>query len=413
MEFQLVRGKTGARSELLVKGFREDLPNIPRRELLKGGVAALVLAMLARDSRPSQEGEFVTRQPSELFNMRLSGLERSYATLGGDEVLFIDEHGLSIGEPVKLKPIDGISPGVMRGNVLLTAPIRQPWLDAARRRLCAQTPGIACDVRSETPRQLNVIPSIREANIDSPEEHINAQNYMDIVRHYGSKPTIGGGGTNRIAYVRAHIGDTMNLPETLKKEIAFLSLGVTAQESRFNNDMVSTAGARGAFQFMPKTWESLGFKEEDCPYLVPQVKAAGKHFSNILLELNKHAEPELARIKATFFNGDEDSFERFFLAPLMVNGYNAGGPRMAAIVRWFSAQYPDRKTFESTGDKYPNGYGYDLFKRLTDEARAHADVPGVGPLLSRYKDQASQYFFRAMALARLLEKDKKEGTKGR
>jgi hypothetical protein len=378
---------------------------ISRRKALKISFGGLALSFLGGDTPHSSEREPAVRQPSELFDMRVSGLERSYASLGGDEILFVDEYGRPIGAPVKLEPINGISPGIMKNGALRTR-IQQRWLDTARTRFCREVPGTLCDIRSDIPRQLNVLPAMREAILDTPEEDIHPRNYMDIIRHYGRKRVIGGGGLDRIAYIRAHIRDTMHLPERVEDEVAFLSLGVAAQESFFNNDKISPDGARGIFQFMPDTWEALGYTDADRSFLVPQVRAAGKHFSNILKELNEGARPQLAHIKAIFFNGDEEAFQKFFIAPLIVNAYNAGGSRMAAITKWFSRKYPDKNAFDTNHDAYPHGYGYDFFKRLADEARTHADTPRVGSLFSRYKNDAPQYFFRSMALARLLNQNR-------
>lgn len=89
------------------------------------------------------EGENFEREFSHNFGKELKGYMTFYEEVKLDEVLFIDETGVPIGEPIKIAPFEGIEPGEIDiASGTLKGDLNQDWLDALRRKICAENPGV-------------------------------------------------------------------------------------------------------------------------------------------------------------------------------------------------------------------------------------------------------------------------------
>lgn len=331
-------------------------------------------------------------EASELWTRELSGYKMLYGELERDEILFVNEEGAPLGEAVKLQPIDGISPGPIDENGFLTEEMNQTWLDRQRERICAELE-VPCDLPNELPRQINVIPQLREAVYQTPNEDINPKTYLDLVEHFANKSVIGAEDKTRLEYVRERVGDHLNVPATAKAELILLIPGLAAQESHFNNASESGVGAQGIFQFMPDTWRDFGYTPEDIRFLSKQVEAAGKYFSRAHVFFQNNAGQALSRAQQEYFNGSQEEFEKNFLAPLLLNSYNSGPGRMVSVIKWFTDHYPNRESLERLIGTHPEGFGKDVYQALTRQAIGN--IPGYG-------QDSSQYVVRLSALAELL-----------
>lgn len=384
-----------------------DTPLYTRRELTKaagtglaiGSIGTGLIAQEIFSTDDSHESEAEKREggyePSELFNREIQGYKMLYSELQRDEILFVNEEGLPLGEPVKVEPINGISPGVIDKNGFLTEDMNQDWLDYQRERVCAEL-NVPCDIPNGLPRQVNVIPQLRDAVYYTPDDDLDADTYLEVIEYFAEKKVIGAEHKTRLEFVRDHVGDYLKVPPAVKQELIFLIPGLAAQESHFNNGLKSSTGAEGIFQFMPDTWKDFGYSEEDILYLKNQVEAVGKYFSRAYTFLKNNAAEELALAEREYFNGSAEDFGRDFLAPVLLNSYNSGPGRLATTLRWFAEQYPTRASLEKSIGTHQTGFGKDAYQTLTREAKGV--IPGYGR-------DSSQYVVRLSALAELL-KDK-------
>jgi hypothetical protein len=338
--------------------------------------------------------EILKPESGKRFKEGVEGFKIVYGELRRNQVLFVNENDGPIGEPIELLPYNGITPGEFDAHGFIIGSINPEWLTAQRQRICAQDKSLRCDLAHELPKQRNVIALLRQA---VEEEGLQVETYLDVVKHYGKQRVVGAEEYDRIKYVRKYLARNTDLPQAVIEELARVGPGLAAQESRFDNASVSKAGARGIFQFMPDTFEGLGYTEADYSSLVAQVEAAGKYFKGAFRALDQRAHDSLTLIRYLYFENDED-FAKEFLVPVLVNSYNAGAARMAAVISWFTYKYPDRKTLTEAKDGF-EPRGYDVFKIMSMEAREENSVP----LVAGYGSDASGYVPRIYAFADLLK----------
>ncbi len=107
------------------------------------------------------------------------------------------------------------------------------------------------------------------------------------------------------------------------------------------------------------------------------------------------------KIQQEFFDDDQEAFEGYFLAPVLINSYNSGPGRLIHVLKAFYERYPNRKKLEEKlGVSQGESLGYDVFLEATKVASEkldskHRRVPGYGR-------DSSQYVIRAYTLANLL-----------
>ena len=154
----------------------------------------------------------------------------------------------------------------------------------------------------------------------------------------------------------------------------------------------------GIFQFEPSTWErELNEKPEELLSLTAQTAAVGRYMQKTYHTMITHEADELDTIKRTYFNDNEDEFLRSFMAPVLINSYNAGTKRLRRVIEWFVQHVESVEN--SNKDAYPQGIGNDLFYTMVEAARIHhkdAELEGYG-------QDAREYTPRVYALAKLLE----------
>lgn len=392
-----------------LNGARRDLegPQYTRRDLTKAAgtglaVGALGATLVSKEifggdykEENDTEGGEGGYEASELFEREIEGYKVLYGELKRDEILFVNEEGLPLGKPVKIEPANGISPGSIDKNGFLTEDMNQDWLDYQREKVCAEL-NVPCDISNGLPRQVNVIPQLRDAAYYTPDDDLDADTYLEVIEHFAEKKVIGAEHKTRLEFVRDHVGDSLKVPRAVKEELIALIPGLAAQESHFNNGLKSSVGAQGIFQFMPDTWKDFGYSEEDILYLKNQVEAVGKYFSRAYTFLKNNAGEALALAEREYFHGSAEDFGKDFLAPVLLNSYNSGPGRLAIVLKWFVEQYPTRESLEKSIGTHEGGFGKDAYQTVTRKAKGV--IPGYGR-------DSSQYVVRLSALAELL-KDK-------
>jgi hypothetical protein len=367
-----------------------------RREFLRTAAigAGSILAVSALGCEVGESEKEKKYGPGERFKEGVEGFEVIYGKLRRNQILFVNENDGPIGDPVELVPFNNISPGSFDQNGLLVGSINPEWLAAHRKRICEQYPEVKCNPKRNLPRQRNVIQLLRQA---VGREGLNPETYLDVVKHYGQRAVVGAEEYSRIEYVRNFLGRNTTLPEAIIAELSRIGPGLAAQESRFDNSSKSPVGARGIFQFMPATFKELGYSEADFLSLTKQVEAAGEYFQRAYRSLYQRSGDALQNIRAEFFDNDE-LFAKEFIVPILINSYNAGAARMAAVVTWFNKRYPNGEAFRARGSSVPKGY--DVFKVMSLKAQAYEG----GGLIAGYGSDAGGYVPRIYAFASLLER---------
>lgn len=189
---------------------------------------------------------------------------------------------------------------------------------------------------------------------------------------------------SRIQYVRDELmrGEIVEtIPEEVRQELSFLAAGMAAVESEFHNDEVSSTDAHGIFQITRSLYEGFGTTDDEMQYLSEQIEVVQRLFAEQYRRLTTALATENDRIRRDYFADNESAFRRAFLAPLLLNAYQAGPERMIEAVRLFLRD-PDQDV-----------RGYDLFHAIAQ--RAEGVVAGYG-------SQSSAHVVKVYAMALLI-----------
>ena len=404
---------------------------LSRREVVGGlGIASIFGGLataehLMGDKKDTEvtkeEGLKFEREYSPRFADEMSGYKELYSTLKFDEIMFVDDQGRPLGKPIKIVDFNGVSPGSRDQHGIIKGDINQHWLDTVRKHVCV-TEGIPYDEARDRPRQFNLLYIAREMVSTLADEGLTVdglavQTYLDIVKAMSAREVKGGGGLSRLEYLRINgMKGADALPTQVREEITFVLPGLAAQESKYVNDVVSITGARGIMQFMPQSFSQVQkeLKKEGNPAVdnilefTDQVTAARKLLEMKYAYIQDHADQELAKIQQEFFGGDAMQFERYFLAPVVINSYNSGEGRVVKCIKLFLKTYPDLPTLKKAIGEYPDGFGLDAYLLMTKICSVVVGRSEKGnPLykVSGYGRDSSQYVVRAYTLAQILAEE--------
>ncbi|HEX8591518.1 MAG TPA: lytic transglycosylase domain-containing protein [Candidatus Paceibacterota bacterium] len=379
-----------------------------RRRFLELGLAAVAGLALKGDqttvdtSRERRSGR-ENFDESERFKMQTEGFKYQYRRLRRDEILFVDEFGAPLGEPVSLRDeAAGVTAGNINADGILEGRINQTWLDRQREMICHRYNAYdLLNLHEGLPLQLNVVSSIREALYSDPgKERLDPETFLDIVYYFGRQPVVGTPDKTRIEFVRQNAMRNAGLPENVRERLSFLIPGLAAQESKYNNATRSSVGAIGIMQFMPDTWRELGYTPEDSRSLAKQTEAVGKYFSDMHGYITRRASQSLEVIKREYFDGNIAEYEKHFLVPILLNSYNSGQGRIVKAVDLLVERYPRRAALEAHIGVHADGIGMDAYRAMTISARS---VEGENEGVPGYGRDSSEYVARIHALAELLE----------
>ncbi len=329
-----------------------------------------------------------------------------YRDLTNKQVMFVDERGLIIGSPVNIEPI--INVGALGAQSTIVLPgnldprgvprdrVSQAWLNAARLRLCSEQ-NVECNLGESLPRVRSTIRLVREAAPFFDAEAPAPETFFDIIRHLGNRTVPGAiDGASYISYINQNFARNSSLPLDVADDLRELLPGLAAQESQYNPAALSPVGARSILQIMPATWRTIGYSPETEGNFMLQVEAANKYFEGAYGELMENNTADFNRIRDTFFDGDQEAFDKYFLAPVLINTYNSGTGRLSRVIRWFNRNYPDRQSISAISSGQ-GGYGYDVYA-----AMAHFAARNDTPETSGYKEHSSEYFSRVFSLANII-----------
>lgn len=433
-----------------------------RRKLLGAlGAATLIGTAIVLETPPpgsKKEKQEAPRQPSELFDRSLSGPRYLFEKLTKGEALFVDEYGGFLAtfplkrlevehglaeealhfvdaripppqaekkdakkhqkphkgknhEVKRVRTLADIAPGKFDADGFLEGGLDPRWLLAARYILSKNAKDAGFDPEKE-PAVLTIADTLKRAGENAPGGPREFNTYLDVLKHYGAEVAIPFRSLNVIDLIRTHGMENVALPEPLQGELKRLFPAVPGVESHFDNTLISKDGAVGMHQFLPKMWRSLGHSKKDALWLSIEVHAAG---DDMLDTDHEFTEQEHVRAKAAadyfkeqFFDGDQETFDRYFMTPLIINAYNTGGPLMRDVLEWFIKTFPSRKEVDALIGPHPKGYGLDLFMAMSMQVHGE-QRPKTDPLHA-YGDDAKNYVPRVYALADLIEKQIPERT---
>ena len=379
---------------------------ITRRQALgrvAAGVGGLTLVggaiMIGKEIVDERDRNEVERLRSDEFFAEVSGYE-AQVKLRFDEVLFVDEAGAPV-TIVKMEDFmiqrDGepylLSPGTRDEYGILTEGIPGEWLEHVRTQLKEQHPDMVISEEANVPRALTVYGQFAAVLKDPDEQDLAAEirtgqvtTYEEIVQYFSEKPVVGAENLTRREYVESHIqfrsweeveGEMKGMHPAAQAELRRLIVGLCAQESNFNNGLVSGSDARGIFQILLKVWEKdYKLTAADFNSLEKQVEVAGKHLSHMYARMQDKA-GELAMQQLRAVHSDEEVLQTEVLVPLTLNSYNAGPDRVGEAVR---------KYFEMPANRDKRLSGRDLFLDIADFADERNDG-----LLAGYGEHAREY----------------------
>jgi len=293
-----------------------------------------------------------------------------------DHVIFVGPYGEPLDEPVPLTDAAGYTPDEMTVSYQDGPPVGIPglWSRPERARLSAES-GLPPDEIT----MLHVYQDLQ----GYPEGYSR----IDVVGKNGLTPIAPDDTRTRMAYLFESF-QINNVPEDISHMVRDFILGLAAEESRFNPDVESAAGAMGILQTMPDT--TAQYEEKTGTRVNPrdlreQIHVAEYQFEVTYFHFQNELSEEFAQITDNFFDGDIEAFNRYFLVPLMINAYNAGQGTMTKVVEEFFAQYTEKAAVAELL-KVDELHGYDLYLAMSKTTAAEGWV-------GNYGQDSSSYFF--------------------
>ena len=172
--------------------------------------------------------------------------------------------------------------------------------------------------------------------------------------------------------------------EYIEKHLKAVLPGQIAQESLFNPEAVSTAGALGPLQIMPATWTQYATADMDIKSLSDSLIVAGQYYTASYEFMTKNLATEFSLIMTNYFNGDHQAFVEHFFIPFLVNGYNAGDGNMRKEGEWFIREYDNPQHLADTFNQGQRLQNKDIFF-------AFSELAARSEINSGYKTYAGAY----------------------
>ncbi len=351
---------------------------------------------------------------SEKFEKMAAGYA-VWWTMPRTSIAFFDKDNAPVGEPVPFQDFEADKIVTKNGKEIqvkyLYTPVKKDesgaysigsiapeWSDYVEERFAAEH-GMTTDELTRTNVAQDFISAFSQTDEPELQKGIRSGEIttnLDIVHYFGDKPVRGAEKFSRIEYVRQHLEfHHPRMSDTVKSELRQLLPALCAKESKFNDDLVSDAGARGISQFMPSTWNGLKLGEygERQP-LATQVVAMGKHCDNIYSEFMTHEVEEALDLHIEPLFPSREAFERDFLVPCMINAYNPGAGTLRTALREF-LKVTDTSDFI---EKYHTNIGKDVFFAMNRFA-----LESDTGLLAEYKERSAEYVSYIYALRDILD----------
>jgi hypothetical protein len=344
-----------------------DAQKISRRQFIIGTGAGVVAGKYGEKVLDAAHELFEdTKESSEHFEASVSFYETLYGNTKSDQILFFDDNGGQIGEPVNLEPItlpDGrVLPPELPSDTRIFE-INGEWVNAKRKEIAEQFDAKG-NRKKNFPRVIQMVETLRLARKNDPE--LQAETLLDIVKHYGAEPVSDHPDKTRLEYVYKNFGSTLykRLPIEIAEVLVPTAVGIPFQESQYRNTLGSRTGAQGIFQFQPETWPDFNNNPAEILLLSAQVEAAQKKLIQIVNHYVKENPRALAVIQREYFGSNKKNFLEQFFVPVVINGYQAGQGTISEVIEWFAKEYREQTKLEEKVGKYSGALGHDVYLNM-------------------------------------------------
>jgi hypothetical protein len=362
---------------------------VSRRQMLIGGAAAFVAGKYSGEilggSSESRDTERVYAS-SERFTGSVDFYQTLYGTTTSNQVLFFDQVGAKLGDSVDLEPITLPNGRILPPEVPSEKKIFEingEWVDAKRKEI-AEEFDLKADTKKDFPGATHTISVVRWAKRNDPE--LEADTVLDIVKHYGETPVSDHPDKTRLEYVYENFGSILyqKLPAEIAEVLVPAAVGIPFQESQYRNTLGSRTGAKGIFQFQPKTWPDFNKNPDEILLLSAQVEAAQNKLIQIINYYIRRNPGDMAVIQREYFGGDRKAFLEEFFVPAVINGYQAGQGTISGVMEWFAEAYASKEKLQKKVGEYQGQMGYDVYLNMIRLYEDRSPTDSVGEETEEY-----------------------------
>lgn len=351
-------------------------------------------------------------EPSELTDNWVASFELIHGALDNRHVVFVDQNGNIIDSPIGIG--DHVFPGDSEPTKAINpdGTLNQEWLNKCRELLKKKYPTIHLDLTdgNEHPSLYQVRRAVNDSETVFAVAWQNALTPLAIEN---------GQSMTKLEYAEEAFKKS-DLPTELQELIIF---GICGIESMFKDDLISDAGASGAWQFMPETAKEHGLIQKETKIIKERVRIKRRlkkrqkrrkkpketwatRTRKVTIErdyrqdfvkstdaavlycesLYRRLKYDCVELAERFHLSDEDS-----LYPCVIAAYNNGSGRVQKMITWFLRNYPLERVEKEIG----NGpYGMDIFTHMTLRYRSSKTDP-------KYGKQSKDYFPKAVSMHNL------------
>lgn len=377
------------------------------------------------ESVPQEQSETIASE-SQRYERAVAGYLTRF-TAPYDAVVFVDENGEPVGEPVRyqefigpLPPGQKPVPGQKQEHIYTPSAAFDPnigfpldgissqWANYVHQHILPE------GLRERIVDYVNVNPEFadifQDETLTDLMERIRSgeiRTYDEVVAYFIAQPFPHSNGLDRYEYAIEQVtfrdedlilpiegGHTVRRAVVPEAQAMFRTVlpGLIANESCYR-DQISSSGARGPLQILPVEWQRVtGEPEVDTDY-ARQIAVWGDIISDFYDSVHDSiGEERLAVLRSRFVS--EAVFQTELMVRLTLNAYNAGPRRIAEVVRGYvDSVQPD--------DMPP---GADLFQAISEFGQLAKNDTHSGKYLDLYDTEAANYVQKSEAAARVLNK---------
>lgn len=319
---------------------------------------------------------------SPVFERVLNARTIEAGGLNRTQVIFVDSFGRQLSEPFTLSESLGVTVEAMtwRGREGKPEGITGTWTKEQKAYVSEHT-GVPIS-------EIDILHVYLD--LDNADQK-DFTSRVEAVYHNANKAVEGDVyGRSELSFLRDEF-KLKGVPENIAVELQSYVVGLASEESRFDPSKVSSTGAVGIMQTMPKTvakyQSEKGLESLNPLNLNEQLPVAIAHLESVYRSLTNNLETELTYFTDTYFSGNTASMEKYLLVPMILNSYNVGQARMKQVVQWFLDKYKDPEVAKDIFDTKEKLSGYDVYFAMVHQCHIEKGVPKFGSDSSSYVEK--------------------------